>query len=151
MGEPGVTVMSAIDILQNYSEPVKDSSASESDALGINWKDALMIAFIIWANILGTAVNAVLWIALILWSLTGTSRAVRAMILGYVLLSLNPILFSLWGRIWVLRWFLLASASLRVFYDWSTEDWRIPRWLPYFLLFVLHHMIKRHYQKLQEK
>lgn len=129
--------MSSIDILQNYSEPVQDLSASESDLLAFDWKDGLMIAVLIWVNLFGIAANAVVWLALILWSLTGTSRAVRAMILGYVLFSMNWMLFPQWGRVWVLRWFLLASASLRIFHDWNSEDWRIPRWLPYFLPFVL--------------
>ena len=79
-------------VLQSYSHPIQDSSAFEPDALMFDWKDGLMIVFLIWGSALSTALNAAAWLILVLWSLTGTSRAVRAMILGHVLFSMNPAL-----------------------------------------------------------
>ncbi|MFC1712611.1 O-antigen ligase family protein [Candidatus Poribacteria bacterium] len=128
--------MGSINVLQSYRAFAEDSSAAESDISELNWKEGLIIAALIWGNALGTAVNAAAWLVLIIWSLTGTSRAVRAMIIGYVLFALNPVLFSLWPRMWILRWFLLLSASLRVFHDWNTAECPIPKWLPCFLSFV---------------
>ena len=83
--------MSTIGVLQNYRRYTQDSSVSESDTLGLNWKEGLIVALLIWSNTLSAVVNGVVWIALIIWSLTGTSRAVRAILLGYVLFSLNPV------------------------------------------------------------
>ncbi len=128
--------MGSIDVLQSYRNFARDSSAAESDISELYWKEGLIIAALIWGNVLSTAVNAAAWLVLIIWSLTGTSRAVRAMIIGYVFFSLNPVLFSLWPRMWILRWFLLLSASLRVFHDWNTADHPIPKWLPCFLSFI---------------
>ncbi len=128
--------MGSIGVLQSYREIIQDSSSSESGISAFNWREGLIIAFLIWGNAFSTVINAAAWIALIMWSLTGTTRAVRAMILGYVLFSLNPALFSLWPRMWVLRWFLLISAVLRVFHDWNAAGCPIPKWLPCFLLFV---------------
>lgn len=128
--------MGSIGVLQSYRDFAQNSSAAESKMSALNWKEGLIIAALIWGNVLGTAVNAAAWLVLIIWSLTGTSRAVRAMIIGYVLFSLNPVLFSLWPRMWILRWFLLLSASLRVFHGWNVAGRPIPKWIPCFLLFI---------------
>ena len=114
--------MGSIGVLQSYRDFAQGSSAAESKMSALNWKEGLIIAVLIWGNMLGTVVNAATWLVLIIWSLTGTSRAVRAMIIGYVLFSLNPVLFCLWPRMWILRWFLLLGASLRVFHDWNLAE-----------------------------
>jgi len=129
--------MNSIDVSNKSGGSIQDPSIPALGMLAFSWKDGLMIASLIWVNVIATAVNAAVWIILILWSLTGTSRAVRAMILGYVLFSLNPELFSLWPKMWVFRWFLLFSAASRVFFDWNVKECPFPKWLAWFLLFVL--------------
>lgn len=135
--------MSSIDVSYISNNSIQGSSEPIPDSLAFDWKNGLAIAFLIWVNVLNTdnliniGANSVVWVFLILWSLTGTSQAVRAVILGYVLFAMNPGLFDLWPKRWTFRWFLLFSAAFRVFYDWNMNERPRPKWLLWFLLFLV--------------
>ncbi|MBD3183898.1 hypothetical protein GF312_16560 [Candidatus Poribacteria bacterium] len=97
----------------------------------------MIIALLIWINIFGKTANVIVWAFLIVWSLSGTYRAVQALILGYLIFSMNRELFFLLPQIWSLRWLLLFSSTFRILFDWIRYKRPITWWLPWFAVFIL--------------
>ena len=80
----------------------------------IDLRTVAILSVVVWAQALGGTVGTVTWIGLIGWSVTGAAAAVRAVVLGVLLLLLNPALFQGSPVATELRWVLLLGAGLCV-------------------------------------
>lgn len=120
--------------------PLKSVSRAVSNPHFL-WKDALFIATLLGAQILGEvlavgdAVSGLSFLLLAVWALTGVRNAIKAMLLSYVMSFLNPEIFGAPSYADMLRWLVLFFAASRVFMEFFLRGFRVPRWFLWLAIF----------------